>query len=778
MMSQKLKNKAIRNDALRQYDPKAALADITRLAAYICGTPRALLCLIDGTRQSFNLELPESYWEVDFWAHAIIQSDILVVKNTILDVRFANNPIVRGAPYIRFYAGAPLITPEGHAIGALCVFDSVSRSLTPQQIEALKSLSRVVMRERELHRHLSNLTEAALRCQQVEEERYQAEREYLSLLNHLKQGIFIVQDGLLTFVNQAFAQMLGYTPAEMMGMEFTKLVVPEKLSQKEQQKKRVLDKRQAPMYTCRLQHKQEKHNISLQVKVARIAYQGKPAKMGIIMDTSPYQPTQPPSLPDNFYDALTGVLNQAGFIEYLRQAIEKAKKEKDAGFAVLILDIDSFKILKHRLGWQQSEWLLVALARRLESCLRQGDSIARIDSDEFALLLHNIISVSEATYFAELLYQKLSIPFQIDGKEVFITLSTGIVTSHQHLTLGSNFDILPEEFLQYAGIAMYTAKTQGKGNYKVFEQEMCARTLGSWQLEIDLRRLIREQLNWIEETNPFLLPKKKYSGVTATTSPVTCEPKINALISQSSTLFLNYQPIISLDTGKLAGFEALLRWHHPTRGLIKPTEFIPIAEETGIIIPLGAWVLQEACRQMRLWQEEFPRAKELTLAVNLSAKQLSHPDFIYQIDKILQQTEINPSCLKLEITENILVDNADVVTKVFDFLKSRNIQICIDDFGTGYSSLSYLRRLPVNILKIDKCFVMDLLAEPPNSEIVRASISLAHNLGMQVVAEGIETQEQMLHLWALQCEYGQGYFFAQPLDSVAAAAMIAADPQW
>lgn len=778
-MSQRLKNKAIKNDALRQYDPKAALTDITRLAAYICGTPRALLCLIDGTRQSFNLELPESYWEVDFWAHAIMQSDVLVVKNTVLDVRFANNPIVTGAPYIRFYAGAPLITPEGHAIGALCVFDSVPRALTPQQIETLKSLSRVVMRERELHRHLSNLTEAAFRCEQVEEERYQAEREYLSLLNYLKQGIFIVQDGLLTFVNQAFAQLLGYTPAEIIGMEFAKLVVPEKRSRKErQQKKRVPGNRRARMYTCRLQHKQQKHKISLQVKVARIAYQGKPARIGIIMDTSPYQPTQPPSLPDNFYDTLTGVLNQAGFMECLRQAIEKAKKEKDAGFAVLILDIDDFKMLKHRLGWQQSEWLLVAIARRLESCLRKGDSIARIDSDEFALLLNNIISVSEAIYWADILYQKLAIPFQIDGKEVFVTLSTGIVTSHQHSAFCSNFDILPEEFLQYAGIAMYTAKTRGKGNYKVFEREMCARTLGSWQLEIDLRRMICEQFDWVEEANSFLLPKKKYSGVTAMTSAVARDPEIDAFISQSSIFFLNYQPIVSLDTGKLAGFEALLRWHHPTRGVIKPTEFIPVAEETGVIIPLGAWVLQEACRQMRLWQEEFPRAKELTLAVNLSAKQLSYPYFVSQIDDILRQTEINPSCLKLEITESIFVDNADVVTKVFDFLKSRNIQICIDDFGTGYSSLSYLRRLPVSILKIDKCFVMDLLAEPSNSEIVRASISLAHNLGMQVVAEGIETQEQMVHLWALQCEYGQGYFFAKPLDSVAAGAMIAADPQW
>ncbi len=818
MMSQRPKNEAIESDALRQYEPTAALADITRLAAYICGTPRALLCLIDGTRQSFNLELPESYGEVDFWAHAIVQSEVLVVRNTVLDVRFANNPIVTGAPNVRFYAGAPLIAPDGHAIGALCVFDSVPRSLTPQQIEALQSLSRAALAQRELHRHLSDLAEAAIKCRQMEGERYQAEREYLSLLNHLKQGIFIVQDGLLAFVNQAFAQMLGYTPAEMIGMEFSKVMTREECNGVGQrQRSRVgegareapaIAERESRESTLRLLHKEQKQCVSVTVQVARIAYQGKHASIAIVKDISPYQPSEPLLLSDAFYDVLTGVLNQAGLMECLGRAVERAKQEPDAGFAVLILDIDRFKMLKHSLGSQLSELLLVALARRMETCLRPRDRIARIGSDEFALLLHNITSVSDATDFADILYQALETPFHIDGKEVFVTLSTGIVTSRQHSALCSDLGALPEvkscdcirseDILRDAGIAMYTAKTLGKGNYQVFDRKMSDRALGSWQLEIDLRRIIREQVEWVEEANssfPPLFRKRKSSpqqeirqkagegriaaiGAASTASAIDREAQIDALVAPPSTLFLNYQPIVSLDTGKLAGFEALVRWHHPTRGLISPAEFIPVAEETGLIVPLGAWVLQEACRQMRFWQEELPRAKDLTIAVNLSARQLAHPDLISQIDEILQQTGIDPSCLKLEITESVLVDNADAATAVFDCLRARNIQLCIDDFGTGYSSLSYLRRFPINILKIDRSFVMDLLGESLNSEIVRAIVSLAHNLGMQVVAEGIETQEQMVQLWALQCEYGQGYFFAKPLDSAAADATIAADPQW
>ncbi|MCS6791082.1 MAG: EAL domain-containing protein [Oscillatoriaceae bacterium SKW80] len=248
--------------------------------------------------------------------------------------------------------------------------------------------------------------------------------------------------------------------------------------------------------------------------------------------------------------------------------------------------------------------------------------------------------------------------------------------------------------------------------------------------------------------------------------------------SHPAPFVLYYQPIVALDTGRIAGFEALVRWIHPERGLISPSEFIPVAEESGLIVPLGNWVLLEACRQLRQWQEKFPAARELTISVNLSGKQLSQPDLLSQIDSILQQTGIDAYCLKLEITESVLMDNAAAAVALLEQLRARNIGLCIDDFGTGYSSLSYLHRFPINTLKIDRSFVVEMGGDNENSEIARAIVMLAHNLGMYVVAEGVETEQHLVQLWAMQCEYAQGYFFSKPLDSKAAEELIAAEPQW
>ncbi|MBW4680379.1 MAG: EAL domain-containing protein [Microcoleus vaginatus WJT46-NPBG5] len=806
MMLQGPKNKVIKSDAGRQYDPATVFAEIPHLAARICGTSMALLYLIDGTRHAFNLELLEvSLWEVDFWAHTVVQPDVLVVGDMSQDVRFANNPKVTSSPYIRFYAGVPLITSEGQAIGALCVLDSVQRELSQLQIDALQGLSRQVIAQRELQRHFSDLTQTALQCHQRENSRPHVEEEYLTVLEQVQDGIFILQGSQLLFVNQPFAKMVGYTVAELKGMDFSALVAPEdhrKLGQSNRRGRASVSESQTSDF--RLLHKHHANPIRVSVKIAPISYQGGVASLGLVKMIHPGRLIAGrdgrfavPALPDSYYDLLTGLLNHAGLIKCVECAIEQSKQQPRDGFAVLFLNIDHFKRIKCSLGYRLAEQLLVAFAHRLQTCLRAGDPIGHLGSDEFGIVVHHIKKIKDSLAIADRLHEALKVPFIVERQEVFITVSIGIalsmglaaeitsrhktgqnrsrlllqdIATHERQTK-AEFDSTvngvvplrpparrlnelpaqqrPEDLLRDAGVAMYSAKAQGKANSQIFNAGMHTRVLAGWQLETDLRRAIQENFDLSSKNSNF---------------------------TANSKFLLHYQPIVSLSTGTIAGFEALVRWLHPERGLVSPTEFIPVAEQTGLIVPLGAWVLREACLQMRWWQEQFPAAQQMTMSVNLSGIQLSQPALLAQIDETLQDTGIQPSCLKLEITESVVMDNADAATAVLEQLRDRNIQLCIDDFGTGYSSLSYLRRFPINTLKIDRSFVSAMCDEAENSEIVRAIVMLANNLGMQVVAEGIETQAQMQLLSALQCEYGQGYYFSKPIDSETAGALISAPP--
>ncbi|MBD2040807.1 EAL domain-containing protein [Microcoleus sp. FACHB-672] len=795
MMLQEPKNEAIKSDAGRQYDPAAVFAEIPHLAARICGTSMALLYLIDGTRYAFNLELLEvSLWEVDFWAHTVVQPDVLIVGDTSQDVRFANNPKVTSSPYIRFYAGVPLITAEGQAVGALCVLDSVQRELSQLQLDALQGLSRQVIAQRELQRHFSDLTQTALQCHQRENSRPYAEGEYLTVLEQVQDGIFILQGSQLLFVNQPFAKMLGYTVAELKGMDFSALVAPEdrrKLSHTNRRGRAKVSEPQTSDF--RLLHKHQANPIRVSVKVAPISYQGGVASLGLVRMIHPGRLVAGrdgrfavPALPDSYYDLLTGLLNHAGLLKCVEFAIEQSKQQPSNGFAVLFLNIDHFKRIQYSLGYRLGEQLLVAFAHRLQTCLRAGDPIGHLGSDEFGIVVHHIKNIADSLAIAERLHESLKVPFLIERQEVFITVSIGIalsaglqaevssrlllqdVAAHQcqtkaELDTTANGVVplrpparrlkdlpaqqRPEDLLRDAGVAMYSAKAQGKANSQVFNAGMHTRVLAGWRLETDLRRAIQENFDLSSKTSKF---------------------------TAHSKFLLHYQPIVSLTTGTIAGFEALVRWLHPERGLVSPTEFIPVAEQTGLIVPLGAWVLREACLQMRWWQEQFPAAQQMTMSVNLSGIQLSQPALLAQIDETLQYTGIQPSCLKLEITESVVMDNTDAATAVLEQLRDRNIQLCIDDFGTGYSSLSYLRRFPINTLKIDRSFVSAMCDKAENSEIVRAIVMLANNLGMQVVAEGIETPAQLQLLSGLQCEYGQGYYFSKPMDSETAGALISA----
>jgi diguanylate cyclase (GGDEF)-like protein len=417
-----------------------------------------------------------------------------------------------------------------------------------------------------------------------------------------------------------------------------------------------------------------------------------------------------------FHDSLTGLPNRAMFTELLKAEIDNSKRRNDHMFAVLFLDLDRFKNVNDSLGHTHGDLLLVAFAERLERTLRPVDTLARFGGDEFAILLSGMTDATDAVRVAQRISDELSQPFVLDKNSAFATASIGIALS------SSGYD-RPEDILRDADTAMYRAKENGKARYEVFDHGMHARAVSRLQLESDLRQAVEQK-----------------------------------------EFCVYYQPIVSLQTGRLNGFEALVRWNHPRRGLVQPADFIPVAEETGLIVPIGQWVLNEACAHVRQWQIDSPTHRSLSLSVNLSARQVAQPDLLERIKEALEASKLSPHCLKLEITESVVMENAEAAALMFKQLRALGVQLSIDDFGTGYSSLSYLHRFPLNYLKIDRSFVMRLTTENDNA-IVRTISTLARNLGMEVIAEGIETEEQYQQLRMLGCEYGQGFLFSRPVDS-------------
>ncbi len=429
------------------------------------------------------------------------------------------------------------------------------------------------------------------------------------------------------------------------------------------------------------------------------------------------------------HDPLTELPNRTLFLERLEQAIQQSKTEPEYQFAVLFLDGDRFKNINDSWGHIFGDQLLMAVARRLETCCESGDILARLGGDEFTILVAGEKVIETAIKIANIIHQSMLKPFHLKQQEVFINFSIGIC-------LGKGYDY-PEDILRDADTAMYRAKALGKGRYQVFDTEMHHQVLELLYLENDMQRAIKRQ-----------------------------------------EFIVYYQPIINLNTGKIVSLEALVRWTHPERGFMPPGKFISVAEETGLIKPMGFWVLQEACCQLRQWQKQKIVPPELTMSVNLSAKQFSLSNLIEEIDKVLDTTELNPQYLKLEITESAIIGNQTSVSSILQQLRNRKIQLSLDDFGTGYSSMSYLHRFPLNTLKIDRSFVNLIDGQSQDLGIVEAIITLAQKLNMNVIAEGIETVEQMNHLKQLRCEMGQGYLFAKPLDQKAIESLLQNSPQW
>ena len=435
----------------------------------------------------------------------------------------------------------------------------------------------------------------------------------------------------------------------------------------------------------------------------------------------------------SFYDPLTGLPNRSLFVRQLRQTIQQANKgEIHASSAVMLLDLDHFKAINESFGHHAGDLLLLKAADRIKRCLPVQAKVARIGGDEFAILLKDLREASESSKIADTLYNELTEPFEVADQIIKTSFSIGIALNYSEQSNQA------ETLMQDAHRAMSRARALGKGHYEIFDPGMRSEAVERFRLEAELRQAI--------DNREFML---------------------------------YYQPIVSLVTGKLSGFEALVRWQHPKRGFVSPGAFIPAAEESGLIIPMGSWILEEACAQMSQWHHQFAHAQDLMVSVNLSTKQFNQKNLTLEVDNILKKTGLDSQSLKLELTESAAMEDVNGTIDQLTKLKALNLKLSLDDFGTGYSSLSYLHQLPTDTLKVDQSFVGRMEEQPgEDGEIVKTIISLGHQLGMDVIAEGIETAEQLAGLRRLNCNYGQGYFFAKPLPKDEAEALVAEGKNW
>ncbi|MCC7146340.1 MAG: EAL domain-containing protein [Phycisphaeraceae bacterium] len=426
------------------------------------------------------------------------------------------------------------------------------------------------------------------------------------------------------------------------------------------------------------------------------------------------------------HDRLTGLANRTLFLERLQETITKSRLDPAHPYAVFFLDFDRFKLINDSMGHETGDQFLREIANRLEKLWKKraktsppADAphalVARLGGDEFAVLLEGLLSPAQVHDHAEHLQNRLSRPFEIQGHEVFATVSIGIVVS-------GGTETSPDELLRDADIAMYRAKSRGRACHVVFDQKMHEEIRASVELENDLRRAV-----------------------------------------ERAELRLFYQPIISLDNGSLRGFEALIRWQHPQHGFLSPDKFIPLAEETGLIIPIGQWVIETACRQLRAWQNENPSAPKFYVSVNLSKRQLVVANLLQTVQEALRQTDLTPGQLKLEVTESTIVQDAQASNLTLTQLQEAGVGLMMDDFGTGHSSLSRLHLFPIETVKIDRAFLRGVEGSRQFAAVIQAIITLAHNLKLQVVAEGVETEGQLAQLIALECDAAQGYYFAKPM---------------
>ena len=608
------------------------------------------------------------------------------------------------------WAGVPVPFSTG-PIAVLAVTDARARSWTDQDVAVLQELAIAVSEQ--------------LYCMAGPPAQTAIDDPYRRIFESARDGYCVMNaDGCVVEANPALIALIGYPQEELHDLTLYDLIG--EAEEREAVRRDVLAGGAIADHEVRLRRK-DGTAVDCMIAISRHSNAAGEALgyLATIHDITERKRTQQQLVYNAFHDVLTGLPNRLLFLDRLERVLRHAKRRSGYRFALLFLDLDRFKQVNDTLGHLAGDELLAGVARRLERCLRQEDSVARLGGDEFAMILDSINDVSDATRVAERILHEMEAPFRVQGKEAHVSASIGVALSM------SNYDHA-DHVLRDADAAMYRAKNSGRSRYEVFDTEMHQRAQTQLQLEADLRHAIH---------------RREFA--------------------------VHYQPVIALDGGNVTGLEALVRWTHPQRGTLLPGDFIAVAEQTGMIVEIGWYVLREACRQLHDWQQRFPRTTfRITMSVNISARQFVQPDLIARIDSILAETGLEPHCLRLELTEAAVMSDTDAARELLGRLRDRGIQICIDDFGTGYSSLQKLKQLPISNFKVDRAFVRDLHADVDSKGIVQTIIALGQSLSVDAIAEGVETTEQLEELRALGLKFAQGFLFASPLEALHAEELL------
>jgi diguanylate cyclase (GGDEF)-like protein/PAS domain S-box-containing protein len=708
--------------------PEAGFERLASFAARLLHVPVSVISLV-GTDRPYSAGEPGDAWRLrreaplarSLCGVAVSSGEPLVLN----DAR--EHPAVRRNPAVWLgevgYAGIPFRGVDGRVAGALCVADGRPREWTAEEVDVLSSLARFAAL---LVRHGDGPA--------IQQALAQAARSASGSVNlrMLRKAVETTQMGVtitdtrgrILYSNPADAGMHGYTPDELIG-QHARVFAPAE-NARPLDAVRMNDVASWSRETVNVRKDGSTFPVLLRSDVVRDAAGRPVALVTCCEDLTHRKRLERELLRNAFYDSVTELPNRGLLNHRLDLALDTARRDGHR-FAVLAIELDRIQLVHDSLGRAAGDELLAGAAARLRECAPADAMVAHLGGDQFAILLDGVSGVGDATRVATCVHQMLAQPLRAAGRDVFSGASVGIVLSgpaYEHA----------EDVLRDASIAMIRARAASHGRYHVFDPAMHAEAMARLQLETDLRRAL-----------------------------------------ERGELRVHYQPIVHLQTGRIAGFEALARWQHPERGLVMPDDFIPMAEETGLILPIGLWVLEEACRTLRRWQER-PGGEKLKMAVNLSARQFAQPDLVRRIRAILVKTQIAPGTLELEITESVILQHSTSVMDTLARIKALGVQLHVDDFGTGYSSLSYLHRLPLDALKIDRSFVSG--ADAGSLQIVRTIVAMAQALGVAVVSEGIETAELLDELRTLRCEYGQGFFFSRPVAAAEIETLFESDPSW